>query len=137
MKLFIIIPIIAFLISWVLFIVNTVVMFRTQIKLKKALKTQAPEIRNNLKLGFNSSNIDIATFSPFSFFKVILSFGNKDKTSSFVNQFIDLEAINKSNNQELIKLSNKLTKLLSNSVRLWFLGMVCVPIGILTLKLLK
>jgi len=82
-------------------------------------------------------NNDIEINSPFEFFKVLFSFGNKDKTRSFINQFVDLEAIDKSNKQELTKLSNKLIKLLSNSARLWVLMMVCVPIGILTLKLFK
>tara|TARA_Y100000739_G_C20165610_1_gene265360 strand:- start:44 stop:457 length:414 start_codon:yes stop_codon:yes gene_type:complete len=137
MKIFIIIPVIAFVSCWLLFILNIALMFRTQIKLKKTLQLQAPEIRNNLKLGFNGSNVDHAAKSPFAFFKVLFSFGNKDKTSSFINLFVDLQAIDKSNKQELTKLSNKLIKLLSNSARLWVLGMVCVPIGILTLKLFK
>ena len=137
MRILLIIPIVGFLVCWLLFIVCTALMFRSQIKLKKTLKAQAPEIRNNLTLGFRGINNDIEINSPFEFFKVLFSFGNKDKTRSFINQFVDLEAIDKSNKQELTKLSNKLIKLLSNSARLWVLGMVCVPIGILTLKLFK
>lgn len=112
--------------SWILTLI-------TQSKLNKALKAQAPNIRNHLKFGFSSLNNDQALESPFGIFKVLFSFGNKSKVRSFLNQFYDIESVDNYNNQHIKNLSNQLTTQFSRSIQLWAIAMVIVPLGLLTL----
>ena len=132
-----IIPPIIFISCWILFIVNWVLTMITQKKLKKALNNYTPEIRNNLKFGFSGLNNDLALESPFGIFKIIFSFGNKVKTSAFLNQFVDIDAINRSENQKIIDFKNKLVKQLSNGAKFWVIMILSVLIGVITFNISK
>lgn len=126
-----------FIVCWVLLMVSLILTLITQTKLKKTLKAQAPNVRNNLKFGFSSLNDNTALDSPFGIFKVLLSFGNKVKVRSFLNQFFDIDSVDNLDNQQIKDLSNKLINLFSKSIRLWAIAIFLVLIGALTLILTK
>jgi hypothetical protein len=117
--LILVLGVIMFFASWIGMIINFIVMLITKRKLSKTLDKTQPKIRNYL---FGGSRSNPYRYKQFG--KSFLSFGNKEYIKNYVDTFIDIEKIEKTEDTTLNKLVNRFIQLNSNGIRMWTIGVL-------------
>ena len=111
--------VIMFFVSWVGMVINIIIMLVTKTKLSKRLDKTQPKIRNYL---FGGSRGNPYRYKQFG--KAFLSFGNKEYIKNYVDTFIDIEKVEKTEDTTLNKLVNRYIQLNSNGIRMWTIGII-------------
>ena len=113
-----------FLCLWLLGISSSILLFRLQQKLYKYIKTNYAYLRNNLNFKQISGQQNSNKIQPFGFFKVLINFGNNSSCYYFLDQFVSLDEIKKTQDIKANILVNNILKTLSIQVKSWFIIIV-------------
>ena len=108
-----------FLISWLALFINWIIILITKRKLNKAMKNRHPNIRRNLNFAESNLSAEQLMLGADLLFKVFLSFGSKERTKTYWNNFVDIKAIKDSNDSEIKQLLHRSIILTSNFPKIW------------------
>ena len=123
--------ILIFLICWLVLIVNRIIAFRSKFKLKTIIKKKHPSIRRNLSFFEDGLSIKLIKSGSRSFLNMFLSFGATEKAKTFINNFVDVQAIEDSSDDEIKQLINKSIRLESNYSRIWIIMIGSLLMGLI------
>lgn len=111
--------------------VNQIWALVTKHQLNEALKARHQGIRRYLGL-FDKESADFDMIGRVAaFVALIVSWGNMKKSNLFWNYFVDIQAIENSDDPEIIKLMRRLMRLSSNFSKLWIIGVASLGIAFL------
>ena len=128
MILTVIVILVLFVLIFLLMILNRILSFINRSKLKKVLRERHPEIKQ--QLGFSGGNMRQKDSSVTSklFFKMLFTFGSEHASRQFWNRFVDIKAIEETEDTHAIKLIHKSIKLESSFAKIWLLMIVIIVI---------
>ena len=110
-----------FLTCWIGLVVNRIIAFRKKSKLNTLIKNRHPNIRRNLSFFENGLSIKLVKSGSHLFLNMFLSFGATKKARAFINNFVDVQAIEDSSDDEAIVLIRKSISLESDYSRIWII----------------
>ena len=110
-----------FLTCWIVLVVNRIIAFRKKSKLNTLIKNRHPNIRRNLSFFENGLSIKLVKSGSHLFLNMFLSFGATKKARAFINNFVDVQAIEDSSDDEAIVLIRKSISLESDYSRIWII----------------
>ena len=120
-----------FIMCWLAAMINFVIMFITKSKLNKVLKQRLPNIRRNLNMQDAKYSFSHVKTSSKDLVKMFFSFGSKASSTVYFNNFVEVSAIENSNDNEIKRLLSKSIRVYGNLPKFWIVGVSSCLIGML------
>lgn len=126
------ISLLAFIICWLALMVNFIIMAFTKSKLNKGLKKRLPKVRRNLNMQDSNFSFSHVKSSSIDLIKMFFNFGSKEGSTIYYNNFVDVQAIVDSKDNELKRLLNKSIRVTSRFVKIWIVMVISLLLAVLT-----
>jgi hypothetical protein len=127
-----IVSILTFILCWLAFMINFILMAITKFKLNKALKKRLPNIRRNLSMQNSDFSFYRVKSTSSDLIKMIFSFGSNESSTTYYNNFVDVEAIEHSNDDEIKRLLAKSIRIIGNFPKFWIVMIGSILLGALS-----
>lgn len=113
--------------------VNFIYGIRNKSKLNETIKRKYPNLRNSLSFEMGTISRKQINSASISLIKMFLSFGSKTKSKKFWNNYIDVQAIENTKDDEVKRLLDRSIRLMSNFSKVWIIMMVSFLLAVITL----
>jgi hypothetical protein len=120
---------ILFLFGWISILIILIISYITREKMIKILSRKYPHI--NIDLGFTGYNFTNRLLGMYYFIISFLTLGSYKNTRLFWNFFVNVDEIDRLNDNELTFLLDRLTKLTSWFIKIFILSSLIWAIGFL------